>query len=434
MRLSNSEKNSLQVLILDMQPIDPPIGGGRLRLLGLYHHLGRDMPSKYVGTYDWPGEKYREHTLSDSLVEVNVPLSKDHFAAHEKWKQRVNGKTVIDCLFPQLAHLSHEYIETVRNELPNADIVFFSHPWVYPIAKEFLRPDKHLIVYDAHNVEGFLRVMLLDDGSYGAQIAREVVRVEHELCHYSDLILTCSHEDRELFRRLYDVPYQKMRVAPNGVFARRIIPPSETERRVAKSKIGLPNKNLAIFMGSLYDPNLEAARFISCELAPKMPELNFAICGGVCDGLHGIDQISNVKNLHLAGYLNEEQKVLYLRASDLALNPMTSGSGTNIKMFDYFAAALPTISTSTGARGIQQGSSQSFIIADIEQFSESIRFIIRDSSFRRELGQNCRRLVEEKYSWERTSPSVGNLARQWYFNRCERPFFSDYYTHLQQTR
>ena len=63
MQVPNSERNSLQVLILDMQPIDPPIGGGRLRLLGLYHGLGADMPSKYIGTYDWPGEKYREHTF-----------------------------------------------------------------------------------------------------------------------------------------------------------------------------------------------------------------------------------------------------------------------------------------------------------------------------------------------------------------------------------
>ena len=150
--------------------------------------------------------------------------------------------------------------------------------------------------------------MLLDDGGYGAKIAQEVVRIEHELCHYSDLILACSHADRELFHRLYDVPYEKMRVVPNGVFTQRIIPPSDSERRKAKSKIGLPNKTLAIFMGSLYDPNLEAARFISCELAPKMPDLTFAICGGVCDGLHGIHQISEIKNLHLAGYLTEEQR------------------------------------------------------------------------------------------------------------------------------
>ena len=37
----------------------------------------------------------------------------------------------------------------------------------------------------------------------------------------------------------------------------------------------------------------------------------------------------------------------------MAINPMFGGSGTNIKMFDFMAAGLPTISTEIGARGIE---------------------------------------------------------------------------------
>ena len=47
------------VAVLDMQPIAPAVGGGRLRLLGLYHALG--VPTTYVGTYDWPGPGHRDH-------------------------------------------------------------------------------------------------------------------------------------------------------------------------------------------------------------------------------------------------------------------------------------------------------------------------------------------------------------------------------------
>ena len=63
-----------------MQPIDPPLGGGRLRLLGLYHALGAQLPTTYVGTYDWPGESRRQHALSSTLQEIDVPLSDAHFA------------------------------------------------------------------------------------------------------------------------------------------------------------------------------------------------------------------------------------------------------------------------------------------------------------------------------------------------------------------
>ena len=36
----------MKVTILDMQPIEPATGGGRLRLLGLYHALGEGIQSE----------------------------------------------------------------------------------------------------------------------------------------------------------------------------------------------------------------------------------------------------------------------------------------------------------------------------------------------------------------------------------------------------
>ena len=39
----------MKVTILDMQPIEPATGGGRLRLLGLYYALGEGIQS-VVGT------------------------------------------------------------------------------------------------------------------------------------------------------------------------------------------------------------------------------------------------------------------------------------------------------------------------------------------------------------------------------------------------
>ena len=40
----------IDVLILDMQPIEPAVGGGRLRLKGLYSHLPANLRALYIGT------------------------------------------------------------------------------------------------------------------------------------------------------------------------------------------------------------------------------------------------------------------------------------------------------------------------------------------------------------------------------------------------
>jgi FkbM family methyltransferase len=398
-----------RVAVLDMQPIDPPVGGGRIRLLGLYHGLGERLPTRYTGTYDWPGEKYRRHRLSDSLEEVDIPLSPELFAVHEEWKKRAGGKTVIDVAFPLLATYSPEFVAEVRREAQEAEIVIFSHPWIYPLVKDVLRQKPQLVVYDSQNVEGFLRAMLLEDGGYGSELVRHVAEWEYDLCREADLVLACSHEDRALFHQIYEVPFGRLALAPNGTFTSRIEPAGEARRREAKSRLGLGSGPLAIFMGSAYGPNVEAAEFIIRKLAPWLPQVTFGVCGGVGPALDPALVAACGPNVHISGFLSEQQKENYFQAADLAVNPMFSGSGTNIKMLDFMAAGLPTVSTPTGARGISQAGEEAFIVCAPEKFEAAIRRAIEDGEHARRLGGAARRLAENSYSWERISRNLGAL-------------------------
>ena len=101
-----SGRKRLDVTVLDMQPIHPAVGGGRLRLLGLYHALGADLRATYVGTYDWPGEATAGIRSAPDLEEIDVPLTDAHFAAAAAWRERAGGSNVIDSAFPHLAHHS----------------------------------------------------------------------------------------------------------------------------------------------------------------------------------------------------------------------------------------------------------------------------------------------------------------------------------------
>lgn len=401
-------KKKYKVLVLDMQPIDPPVGGGRLRLLGLYHNLGDNFITQYIGTYDWPGEKFRDHLLSDSLREVDIPLSDEHFTECRKWQERVGGKTIIDSTFPILAHLSKQYVDYTRSEVLKADVVIFSHPWVYPLVKDLLNKAMQIIIYDSHNVEGYLRHTLLDDKGLGTEIVKEVVKTEFELCHIADVIFTCSLEDCELFNKLYSVPFIKMRIVPNGVFTEKIRPIPRDEKVSIKRQLELSEQKTAIFIGSNYPPNLEACNFIIKDLAPLLPEVTFVIAGGVGEGIDK-KSIHGIRNVKITGSLTENQKVLYLGASDLAINPMFSGSGTNIKMFDFMAAGLPIVSTKIGARGISETDYAGIVISDILDFKSSIQIIINDDKKSKYLGNANRKLTEKNFSWGKISPQIGVL-------------------------
>jgi len=396
--------NSSKVCVLDMQPIDPPVGGGRLRLLGLYHNLGAATECTYVGTYDWPGEPYRSHKLSETLREIDVPLSDAHHAAAATLAGQAGGKVVIDLAFSEQAHLSPDYVNAARHEIADADVVIFSHPWVYPLVKERLRPDQ-VLIYDSHNVEGFLRAQLLDESnSVEADLLRRVIKDENDVGGAADWILACSHVDLMRFHRVYGFPLDKMRVVPNGVMAYRD-PPATPERRLAaRQALNIDEAALvAIFIGSSYGPNIQAADFIAQKLAPTMPNVTFVIAGGVGQGMK-----SALPNVFITGRLSEDDKISWLRASDIAINPMMSGSGTNIKMFDFMAMGLPAVTTETGARGIDTGGRHTMFVAEptAQAFAAAIEKL-RDADLRSYMGQEARQCVEDGYAWERISAQLG---------------------------
>jgi glycosyltransferase involved in cell wall biosynthesis len=391
-----------RVVVLDMQPIDPPVGGGRLRLLGLYHQLGESIECRYVGSYDWPGERYRAHALSEGLFEIDVPLSDAHHAAAAALSGKANGKGVIDIAFSQQGLLSPEYVETAKRELETADVVIFSHPWVYPLVRESIRPSQ-VVIYDSQNVEGYLRAQLLDESNpVEADLVRQVAQDEYDLGCRADWVLACSQEDLLRFNRVYGFSPAKMRVVPNGVVAFSGF--GVIEKEEARRRLVIPaSAFVAIFIGSNYGPNVEAAHFIQNELAVLCPDTLFVIAGGV-----GASVTSHRKNVVVTGFLDDEQKLSWLAASDIAVNPMFSGSGTNIKMFDFMAWSLPVVTTGTGARGIETGGRYVMLVVEptAKAFTTAIDNL-KDNTLREQVGKEARQCVEDGYAWERISNQLG---------------------------
>lgn len=414
------EHKPLRVAVIDMQPITPAVGGGRQRLLGLYHALGDDVQCTYVGSYDWPGEPGRNQQLTPGLREVTIPLSATHHDASLELSKALGGRTVIDIAFPDQAHLSPAYLEAARAEIARADVVVFSHPWCYPPLAEGLSPSR-LLVYDAHNVESVLRTSLFDDLPEARPLLRRAAEAEYDLCRRADLVLACSHEDCQTFRRIYGVDWSRLRTVPNGIFAFDHSVPSVTARAAAKQGLGVTQSTLVMFLGSGYGPNNQAARYVAKQLAPRMPNVGFTIIGGCGDSLTGIKVGANV---YLPGIVDESQKRLWLEATDIAVNPMTEGSGTCIKMFDYMAASLPVVATMIGARGISTGAGLPFIKTSLEQIPEMVDRLIRDGTLRGSIAAAGRQLVEENYAWERISPKLGMLLARNANQSQPRPFFS----------
>lgn len=406
--LKGMEGTKLRVSVIDMQPITPAVGGGRQRLLGLYHALGPDIECTYVGTYDWPGEPPRDQQITPGLREILIPLSPAHHAAAAELSQQLDGRTVIDIAFADQVHLSPDYLRVAREHIADADVVVFSHPWCFAPLADALRPDQ-LIVYDSQNVEALLRTSLLDDLHAAAPLLGRVAELEYELCRQANLILACSDEDVGLFEQMFNADPAKLRIVPNGAFVERFPEVGQVERMALRKKLGLPvGRAIAIFLGSMYGPNADAARFIAQNMAPACPGMLFVIAGGVGDALAGIPVTDN---LLVTGRVDDRQRDDFLLAADLALNPMAAGSGTNIKMFDYMAAGLPVLTTDIGARGIciARSAPEGIFVEPLAAFAARCLPLATATLVDPAYSLAVRALVRKKYSWERISSELGSL-------------------------
>ena len=336
--------------------------------------------------------------LDNGLMQISVPQSKEH--AEAQWKaERDLGINLYDVCMIDLVEKSEEYVKKVKVLAKGSDIVIFSHPYLYGLRK-YLGREK-LVVYEAHNVEYLLK----KDYVKGSDYAQKVRDIEQESCLSSDLIFATSEEEGKTLAELYGILQEKIVVVPNGVDTSSLCFLNREDSRDQKKQIGISEPTI-LFVGSWHPPNLEALSFITNDLARKLPEYLFLIVGSIKD--YYLQKYKKFpKNVMAFGVVDEVEKVELYKLADLAINPMFSGSGTNLKMLDYMSAGIPVISTPVGARGLEIENYKHAIVCPPEQFAAKISELISKEQLQDDLRINARRLVEDKYSWK----SISKIAQ-----------------------
>jgi glycosyltransferase involved in cell wall biosynthesis len=407
---SANPRRDIKILVTDNQVLDPPVGGGRLRLYHLYRNLARSFAITYVGVYDWPGPEYREQTLAANFTEIIIPLTQVHFGLNAVFERLAGKKVTIDVTMPLLLKYTPRFSEVVNYYAKDAGVIIISHPWVYPYINK--RRDQ-ILIYDAQNCEYLVKKEILGRSLVARFLLRVVKTIEGKLCQASDLIFACSDGDKNRFTQIYGVTVNKIFVIPNGVDIGEIRPSSQSEKQTAKAAIGLEDKQTVLFVGSNYKPNIEATDFIVKVLAPELPRLQFLIMGGVGDTyLPTLRRSADLvpRNMTFFGTVDEELRNTIYKASDIAINPMFSGSGTNTKMFDYMAAGIPVITTHRGARGIE-APSDTFMVCEASEFAKNIQIVLYNTVLLHEMSKKSREFVEDKFDWQIIAKSAHSVIQ-----------------------
>lgn len=381
------QDNRKKIVVTSTFPIYPPQGGGQARTYNLYKNIARDYDVEIV-SFEASKLGRASEQIATGLCETRIPKSEEHQNEELKLEMEVNIP-VTDIAMITLSQLTPEYGGILKKVLDEADYAVISHPYLYPEAKKYLQQTQY--IYEAQDVEYIIKRSMLPVNETSKKMLDDVYETEKECCQNSAFIMTCSEEDRDKLSELYDVSKSKIIVVPNGVdcSATAYVPVEERMRN--KEALGLKNEKIGLFMGSWHGPNLEACQKIF-EIATKCPGTKFLLMGSQClyfQGKHIPD------NVGLLGLVSEEEKNRVFSAVDFALNPMLSGSGTNLKMFDYMSAGIPIITTQFGTRGIDR--KDLFIISEVENIPEAVnRFDLKEYGT---MTEQARRYTEEKFDW-----------------------------------
>jgi len=305
-----------------------------------------------------------------------------------------------------LASLSLRLANDSLNEmLSNADIVVVREPWQLPYVLDHGKHDAP-VVYSSHNVETE-RFSDIDQPLFSERIQERVAVLEKRAVEETDAIICTSERDAAIYRDKYtsDGP---VITAPNGAYEEdlREHRPGSTDANRVRNLYDIPDAaTVSLFMGSNYRPNVRAAGIVvdtARELVDRDQDFRFLILGDVGNALKNRDLPSNV---NVTGYVEDDFEAQF-DAADLALNPMVSGGGTNIKLIEYFARSLPVVSTPFGARGLDGRDDEHLVIADVDEIPKAIEELHAAEETRSRLGDNARSLAAERYTWETSSRHV----------------------------
>jgi glycosyltransferase involved in cell wall biosynthesis len=283
-----------------------------------------------------------------------------------------------------------------------------SHPYTFPMLKKHTGAAR--LVYESHNIEHDLKKTYFprDDEASRAWLAM-VRGVEESACRGSDLVTAVCGEDANDLASRFGVERGKIVVVPNGVATRHALFTGPAARAALKTRLGL-DAPLVVFVGSDHGPNVEAVRFVADTLAPRDGRIVYLVAGGVGRRFTGEGSRGTIPaNVIFLGTVTDgELRALY-RIADAAVNPVFSGSGTNLKLFDYGAHGVPVVSTPFGMRGASPLSG-CVTVAERGDFFAALRLRLDEAGSPADLDKvrACRRVIEERYDWGVIARTLGD--------------------------
>ncbi|WP_436911612.1 glycosyltransferase family 4 protein [Halosimplex marinum] len=293
--------------------------------------------------------------------------------------------------------------EELQRTLKGADLVVVEHPWQFDLVAT--HADRNTtVVYSSHNVEREY-YDTLTERVFAEPLLRYIESLETRAAKKADLVVVTSERDGQHYRSQYGVE-TPIHVAPNATR----IPESTAEPSSDSLPGGVSETDfVATFVGSDHRPNVDAVDALLEVVDRISADVQVVVAGTVG---HAFEGDSTPPNVHLPGFV-EDLDSLYAY-TDLGMNPVTTGAGSNVKVPEYLAHGVPVLSTPFGVRGFPVEDGREALVRDLSQFPATINAASRGELDLSALARRGKRLVTQQLNWQRVSRTLLDRIRTEY--------------------
>jgi glycosyltransferase involved in cell wall biosynthesis len=251
------------------------------------------------------------------------------------------------------------------------------------------------LVYFAHNVEYLIwkRLCAIERRPWRRALLeiewRKLRRCEYRACRRARATIAVSDADRD---RLHEgAPDATIVSIPTGVDVEYFRPRGTPQ---------IPGR--LVFSGSMdWYPNEDAMTHFVNVILPiirrTIPHVSLTIVGR--NPSPAVQALTRHEGVQVTGTVEDVRP--YLDEAEVYVVPLRVGGGTRLKIFEALAMGKAVASTTIGAEGLDLASDQQIALADDpDAFAQRVIGLLRDAAWRSALGDEGRRLVETRYSWD----------------------------------
>ena len=244
---------------------------------------------------------------------------------------------------------------------------------------------------------------------------RRYGRATYYAMYRTSRIIPNSGYTRDWFLRVFHGYFhEKCRVIPGGVDTKKFVY-SEIGAKQVDKELNLHGKPVVVFAGKItkykgVEYLIGAAKKIHGEVVilGDGPELSRLKQKAVQLGL---------TNIHWVGHLGAGIKKLvpYYSRADVFVAPSIWDEPLGLVILESMACQTPVVVTRKGGipLAVKEGINGLFIRPrNSEEIVEKVNKLLDNESLRLKMGQNARRIVEEKFSWETIAHTFENIYKK----------------------